>query len=59
MIQVSFDKGKYQDNIFVYNHDKVYDSTINYLETLNCWDKSNYYSSSSNIPTWANKYVKE
>lgn len=59
MIQVSFDKGKYQDNIFVYNHDKVYDSTINYLETLNCWDKSNFYSNSSNIPTWANKYVKK
>ena len=59
MIQVSFNKGKYQDNIFVYDHDNVYDSTINHLETLNCWDKSNFYSSSSNIPSWAKKYVKQ
>ena len=58
IIKVKFNRGRYQNYSFIYNHDGVYDNTINHLRTLNCWTNNNCYSSSTNIPGWATDYVK-
>jgi hypothetical protein len=52
------ERGGYQNYSFIYEHDEVYDNTINHLRTLNCWRNNNFYSSSTNIPGWATDYVK-
>ena len=58
IIKVEFNRGGYQNYSFIYEHDEVYDNTINHLRTLNCWRNNNFYSSSTNIPGWATDYVK-
>jgi len=58
IIKVEFNRGGYQNYSFIYEHDEVYDNTINHLRTLNCWRNNNCYSSSTNIPGWATDYVK-
>lgn len=57
VIQVKFKKGKYQDETYVYDHDEMYNATLDHLNTLSCWDKDGYYSSSKNIPSWAENYL--
>jgi len=59
IIKVQFNRGNYQDCVFVYNHDEVYNYALDYLKTLNCWVNDNYYSNSRNIPGWAENYVKK
>ena len=58
IIKVKFNRGRHQNYSFIYNHDGVYDNTINHLRNLNCWMNNNCYSSSTNIPGWAADYVK-
>jgi len=58
IIKVKFNRGNYQDCVFVYNHDEVYKYAVDYLKTLNCWENDNCYSNSRNIPGWAENYVK-
>lgn len=57
IIKVQFNRGNYQDCVFVYNHDEVYKHTVEYLETLDCWQNYNCYTNSRNIPNWAADYV--
>ena len=57
IIEVRFKRGVYQNNIYRYDHDKVYDRTLYHLKQLPCWDNDGYYSSSSNIPGFAIDYV--
>ena len=59
IIKIQFNRGNYQDCVFVYNHDEVYNYALDYLKTLNCWVNDNYYSNSRNIPGWAENYVKK
>ena len=42
---------------FEYDHDTVYDAMKTKLETLNCWNKYNSYTSSNSIPTLAKPFV--
>ena len=59
IIKVKFNKGIHQDYSFIYNHDEVYDNTINHLRTLMCWKNDNSYSSATSIPSWAKLYIYE
>jgi hypothetical protein len=56
-ITVKFKTGKYQDEIFCYDHDYIYDQTLSYLKTLPCWGNDGYYSNSRNIPGWAKEHL--
>lgn len=59
VVQVNFIRGSYQKQAYVYDHDFVYDNTVDHLNTLNCWENNGYYSSSSNIPGWAKDFVQK
>jgi hypothetical protein len=59
IIKVKFNRGIHQDYSFIYNHDEVYDNTINHLRTLKCWKNDNSYSSTTSIPSWAQLYIYE
>jgi hypothetical protein len=59
IIKVKFNRGIHQDYSFIYNHDEVYDNTINHFRTLKCWKNDNSYSSTTNIPSWAQLYIYE
>ena len=59
IVKVQFNRGNYQNDVFVYNHDEVYNHTIEHLETLGGWEDYGYYSNSRNIPGWAVDYVKQ
>ena len=59
IVKVQFNRGKYQNYVFVYDHDEVYKHTIEYLETLDCWQNYNCYTNSRNIPGWAENYMKK
>jgi hypothetical protein len=59
VVQVNFIRGSYQKQAYVYDHDFVYDNTVDHLNTLNCWENDGYYSSSSNIPGWAKDFVQK
>ena len=59
IIKVKFNRGIHQDYSFIYNHDEVYDNTINHLRTLMCWKNDNSYSSATSIPSWAKLYIYE
>jgi len=56
---VRFNRGNYTDSTYRYNHDEVYDAAIAHLKTLACWKNYAYYVNSSNIPQWAEEFVKE
>ncbi len=55
IIDVKFNNGR----TYRYNHDEVYENTINHFSNLDCWEKYGYYSSSNNIPKKAQQYVTE
>ncbi|MDG1954117.1 MAG: hypothetical protein P8I51_04380 [Polaribacter sp.] len=57
IVKVQFNRGNYQDCVFIYDHDEVYNHTIDYLKGLGCWENYSYYSNSRNIPGWAKNYV--
>lgn len=57
IVKVQFNRGNYQNYVFVYDHDEVYKHKIEYLETLDCWQNYNCYTNSRNIPNWAEDYV--
>ena len=57
IITVRFKAGIYQDKTYIYDHDKMYDQTLSYLNKLPCWDQDGYYSNSRNIPGWAKDYL--
>lgn len=59
VVQVKFIRGSYQKQAYVYDHDFVYDNTVDHLNTLNCWENDGYYSSSTNIPGWAKAFVQK
>tara|TARA_B110000046_G_C12929905_1_gene370957 strand:+ start:69 stop:1085 length:1017 start_codon:yes stop_codon:yes gene_type:complete len=56
IIKVQFNQGNYQDTIYSYNHDEVYEKTLDHLENLACWEKDRCYSCSTGIPGWAKKF---
>ena len=58
-IRVEFNGGIHQHYSFLYDHDDVYEKTLNHLKTLSCWSNYGYYSSSTNIPSWAKDYIKQ
>jgi hypothetical protein len=53
VITVRFNNGR----VYQYNHDEVYDNTIFHYETLPCWEKYGYYSSSKSIPEIAQNFL--
>ena len=57
VIKVKFKRGPHQGQTYIYDHDKMHDATLHHLKTLSCWDKDGYYSSSNNIPGWAENYL--
>ena len=58
-IRVEFNRGIHQHYSFLYDHDDVYEKTLNHLKSLSCWSNDEYYSSSTNIPSWAKDYIKQ
>ena len=55
LITVRFRNGR----IYQYDHDEVYDNTISHYGNLACWERYGCYSSSTNIPLIAQKFVIE
>ena len=58
-IRVQFNKGIHQHCSFIYDHDEVYKKTIQHLKSISAWNDYGKYSSSNNIPTWAEEYVEQ
>jgi hypothetical protein len=56
-IIVRFNRGAHRGEMYSYNHDDVYDNTINYYSELPCWIKDGYYSNGRNIPGNVLPYV--
>jgi len=61
IIQVDFNRGPHDGTTYVYNHDELYDRTLDHLLTLKCWKDYEQYTSNTNIPRWAlnTELVKE
>lgn len=49
-ITVKFKNGAHVGEIYTYNHDEVYDNTIEYYSILPVWQNRRSYSNSRNIP---------
>ncbi len=56
-IIVRFNRGAHRGEMYSYNHDDVYDNTINYYRELPCWINDGYYSNGRNIPGNVLPYV--
>ena len=56
VIKVTFNNnGAHHGETYIYNHNDLFDETINHLRTLPVWKRTGIYTSSNNIPTWAIK----
>lgn len=54
IIKVTFNNnGVHNGEIYVYDHDVLFDETINHLRTLPVWKKRGIYTSNNNVPGWA------
>jgi hypothetical protein len=56
-VRVEFQRGGHQNFIYIYNHDEVYNRTIEHLSALKCWANNKCYTSTTSIPGWASGYV--
>lgn len=50
VIKVKFIRGANTEEVFCYDHDYVYDKTIDIYREKQCWIDHSCYSSSTNIP---------
>ena len=51
VIKVTFNNnGAHHGEIYVYNHDDLYDKVIYHYGTLDCWENYGEYTSNNNIP---------
>ena len=48
-----------KDITYTYDHDAVYSSNQEHLETMECFQKYGNYTNSSNLPTWARDHQVE
>jgi hypothetical protein len=54
VIKVTFNNGGAHDReSYIYDHDKLVNTCINELNTLNTWNKVGNWTNSNNIPAWA------
>tara|TARA_Y100000385_G_scaffold207131_1_gene214739 strand:- start:314 stop:1372 length:1059 start_codon:yes stop_codon:yes gene_type:complete len=54
VIKVTFNNnGAHHGEIYAYDHDVLFDETINHLKTLPVWNRRGIYTSINNIPGWA------
>ena len=53
IIKVTFKSGSNIGKSYIYHHDDLYNSTIDHLRSLKCWQNHRAYMSTNNIPQWA------
>jgi hypothetical protein len=54
---VKFNRGIYQDQIFYYDHDVIYEIARDHLESLKSFKNYGYNLSTSNVPGYAEDYL--